>query len=128
MAGLWVLNFAHPLTESQRRTVEKLTGQRIERVLEFRCQFDHNRSFVEQAQRLLDGADLSSAEWQSLPILVNPPSLAPIACVVLAELHGRMGYFPPILRLRPSETTPPQYEVAEIINLQAIRDSARNKR
>jgi len=128
MAGLWVLNFAHPLTDSQQRTVEKLTGQRIEKILEFRCHFDHNRSFSEQARCLVEGATLTSAQWQSLPILVNPPSLAPIACLILAELHGRMGYFPPILRLRPSETIPPQYEVAEIINLQAIRDSARNRR
>ena len=128
MAGLWVLNFAHPLTESQQQAIRNLTGQEIEKILEFKCQFDHNHSFSEQAQRLLDGAPLTSAQWQSLPILVNPPSLAPIACVILAELHGRMGYFPPILRLRPSETIPPQYEVAEIINLQAIRDSARNRR
>jgi hypothetical protein len=40
-----------------------------------------------------------------------------------------MGYFPATLRLRPvAETTPPQFEVAEIINLQAVRDRARQMR
>jgi hypothetical protein len=48
---------------------------------------------------------------------------------VLAELHGRMGYFPPVLRLRPVEQAlPPRYELAEVINLQAVRDSARKER
>jgi len=57
---------------------------------------------------------------------VNLPSLTPIAGLLLAELHGRAGYFPAVVRLRPaSGSTPPQYEVAELLNLQAVRDGAR---
>lgn len=75
---------------------------------------------------LLDTVGLSSQEWQTLPILINLPSLKVIAAIRLAELHGRMGYFPTVLRLRPVQgSTPPQFEVAEVINLQAIRDSTR---
>ncbi|MCS7301391.1 MAG: CRISPR-associated protein Csx15 [Fimbriimonadales bacterium] len=52
-----------------------------------------------------------------------------IAATLLAELHGRMGYFPPVLRLRPVEgAVPPRFEVAEILNLQQIRDTARSQR
>ena len=62
-------------------------------------------------------------------LIVNLPSLNFIAGLLLAELHGRMGYFPPILRLRPvSDSLPPRYEVAEILNLQAVRDAARAAR
>ena len=32
---------------------------------------------------------------------VVPPALNFITAVLLAELHGRMGYFPAIVRLRP---------------------------
>jgi hypothetical protein len=40
-----------------------------------------------------------------------------------------MGYFPACLRLRPIEgSVPPRYEVAEILNLQDIRNTARKKR
>jgi hypothetical protein len=40
-----------------------------------------------------------------------------------------MGYFPSVLRLRPvPDSNPPQFEVAEIINLQAVRDRAREHR
>jgi hypothetical protein len=52
-----------------------------------------------------------------------------IAVTLLAELHGRMGYFPAMLRLRPvTGSTPPRFEVAEIINLQTVRDRARSRR
>jgi hypothetical protein len=61
--------------------------------------------------------------------LVNLPGHNAVAALVLAELHGRMGYFPAVLRLRPvAGTTPPQVEVAEILNLQAVRDRARLRR
>jgi hypothetical protein len=39
-----------------------------------------------------------------------------------------MGYFPPIIRLRPLNTVPPRYEVAEILNLNAVREAARARR
>ena len=72
---------------------------------------------------------LSAHEWQTASILINPPSLNFITALVLAKLHGRMGYFPPVVRLRPVEDAlPPRYEVAEILNLQAVRDAARLKR
>jgi hypothetical protein len=62
-------------------------------------------------------------------LLINSPSLNFVAVVLLAELHGRCGYFPAHLRLRPVQgSLPPQYEVAEVLDLQALRDAARQKR
>ena len=52
-----------------------------------------------------------------------------ITALLLAALHGRMGYFPPVIRLRPDAgSLPPRYEVVEILNLQAVRDAARQER
>ena len=49
-----------------------------------------------------------------------------IAACVLAELHGRMGYFPTIVRLRPvAGSVSREYELAELIGLQDVRDAAR---
>ena len=40
-----------------------------------------------------------------------------------------MAYLPPVLRLRPvPDSIPPQFEVAEILDLQAVRDRARERR
>ena len=124
-----LLNFAHPLTDEHLSQIEALTSQTVERVVEINSQIDPQQPLVPQVVALADQAGLSPAEWQSLPLLVNPPSLNFIAVTLLAELHGRCGYFPAHLRMRPvPESIPPRYEVAEVINLQAVRDAARRRR
>ena len=91
--------------------------------------FDVSRPFDEQAIALLDEVGLTAAEWQQEQLLLITPALNFAAAAVLAELHGRCGYFVPIVRLRPVEGgLPLRFEVAEIINLQTIRDKARNRR
>lgn len=124
-----LLNFSHPLTSIQLQQIEALTGQEVERVIEIHSQIDPDQPLVPQVVALTDKVGLSPAEWQTLPLLVNPPSLNFIAVALLAELHGRCGYFPAHLRLRPKAgSIPPQYEVAEILDLQAVRDTARKRR
>ena len=124
-----LLNFAHPLTPDHLQHIEALASQQVERVIEVQSHIDTQQPLAPQAVALADQAGLSPTEWQTLPLLVNPPSLNFIAVVLLAELHGRMGYFPTILRLRPVPgSTPPRFEVAELMNLQAVRDTARQKR
>jgi hypothetical protein len=123
-----LLNFSHPLTPADVAAVEQLTGQPVD-VIDLKTQFDHEQPFAEQVGALVESIGYSAQAWQTTPIIVNPPAFAPIAAVLLAELHGRMGYFPPIIRLKPvPNSTPPRYEVAEIINLQAVRDRAREQR
>ena len=124
-----LLNFSHPITPDQQAQIEALAGRAVERVLTLPTQFDNARPFAEQTQALTTAIDLSPAEWQTAPLLVVPPAYAPVAMTLLAELHGRMGYFPAIVRIRPlAGSTPPQFEVAEIVNLQAARDAARERR
>ncbi len=124
-----ILNFSHPLTADQVRQIEALTGHKVERVIEVPSQIDHQQPLVPQVTALANQAGLSPEEWQTLPLLVNPPSLNFIAVVLLAELHGRCGYFPAHLRMRPVQgSLPPQYEVAEVLDLQAVRDTARGRR
>jgi len=126
---MFLLNFAHPLTEDHLRQIEHLTGQNVDRVVEIPTQIDPQKPLIPQVVALADACGLSPAEWQTLPLLVNPPSLNFIAVVLLAELHGRMGYFPPCLRMRPvAGTIPPRYEVAEILDLQVLREEARKRR
>ena len=124
-----VLNFSHPLITEQLAQIEQLTGQRLERVIDLPVHFESWKPFLPQLKRLVDSIPLSSEEMQTKDILVNPPSFNYVAALLLAELHGRMGYFPAILRLRPiPESLPPRHEVAEILNLQAVRDAARKNR
>ncbi len=124
-----VLNFSHPLTRAQIDQVHAMTGESEVRVVDLPVQFDNDQPFEPQLASLAAQIPLSTAELQGEPILVNLPSLNFIAAMLLAELHGRMGYFPPILRLRPvRDSLPPRFELAEIINLNALREAARRKR
>jgi hypothetical protein len=124
-----LLNFSHPLTPEQVAQCEQFTGQKIENVIALPVQFDNYQPFLPQLEALMEKIPLAPENLQTTPILVNPPSLNFITALVLAELHGRMGYFPPIIRLRPVEgSLPPRYEVAEVLNLNQVREEARKRR
>lgn len=124
-----LLNFSHPIPPEQVRQVEALTCQAVERVIDLPVQFDPDQSFLPQLAALVDTIPLSPDDLQTLPILVNPPALNFITALLLAELHGRMGYFPPVIRLRPvQDSLLPRFEVAEVLNLQTVREKARSKR
>jgi hypothetical protein len=121
-----VLNFSYPLTGEQRARIQDLTGHPVECVLDVATQFDAALPFAEQAAALVDRVGLSAAEWQTTGLLVNLPSHADIAGLLLAELHGRTGHFPTVLRLRPVPgSMPVTFEVAELLSLQEVRDRAR---
>jgi len=122
-----ILNFGHPLTEEQRTQIQALCGA-IAKIHDITVQIDEVKPLQEQISALVDVIQLSPQEWQSLPLLINPPGYAPAALVLLAELHGRMGHFPSLIRLRPTVGTVTTYEVAELLNLQSIRDAARKHR
>ena len=124
-----VLNFSHPITADQKAQIEAITGSTVDSLINLPVQFDNQLDFKSQFEALISGIPLNAEEWQTKQILVNLPSLNFISALVLAELHGRMGYFPPVLRTRPIEKSlPPKYEIAEILNLQSQREEARRRR
>jgi hypothetical protein len=123
-----ILNFAHPLTPAQLEQATALLGAPPE-VRNIPTHVDRTRPIIEVARELADAAGLAPLEWQTVPLIVNPPGLAPLALALIAELHGRCGYFPAIVNIRPVEgALPARYEVAEIVNLQAVREAARARR
>ncbi|RME51780.1 MAG: hypothetical protein D6796_00225 [Caldilineae bacterium] len=124
-----ILNFSHPLTDTQKQQIETLTGNPITEIRTVPSQMDNNQPFAEQIAAKVAAIGLTPQEWQNTPLLIVPPALNFSAAVLLAHLHGLMGYFPPIVRTRPvPDALPPRFEVAEIINLQAVRQKARQER
>ena len=124
-----ILNFTHPFTEEQQKQIEALAAPAsIEEVRTIPVQINHSEPLAEQIAAIVNSVDLSSEEWQTRPLLINPPGYAPAAFVLLAELHGRIGHFPSLIRLRPKPGPVTTYEVAELLNLQAIREEARRRR
>lgn len=124
-----IINFAHPLTEVNLREIEALAGFAVSKVFEVPSQVDLASPLEPQLSSRLDGLDFRPQEWQTVPLLLNLPSLSCSAAVVLALVHGRTGYFPSVLRLVPETgSVVTRFKVAEILNLQAIRERARGKR
>lgn len=124
-----LLNFTHPVTDAQRTQIEALTGQAIDRLIERMPHFDDGQPLAPQIRELVDSVGLTSQEWQTEALLINPPGLAPAALCLMAEIHGRTGYFPATVHIRPVPgSVPRQFEVAEILDLQALRDEARRHR
>lgn len=124
-----VLNFSHPFAEHHIRQIEHLASRAVGAVVEIDSQVDLQRPLQSQVEEMAVRAGLSREDWEARPVLVNLPSLNHIAAVLLAHLHGRTGYFPTIVRLRPiAGRIPQEFEVAELIDLQATRDGARRAR
>lgn len=124
-----ILNYAHPFTDEQLAQIETLVGGAVSEVKQIKVHLDQARPLLPQVIALADAAGLSHEEWSGRALLINPPSLNFVAVALIAELHGRMGYFPTCLRIRPVPgATPPRYEVAEVLNLQDVRNAARDRR
>lgn len=123
-----VLNFGHPMTDDQ---VAQLTAllTHTPQVHNVPLQVDRQRPLAELVRDVVDSVGLTSEEWQTRPLVMNPPGLAPLALALVAELHGRCGYFLPLVHVRPVEgVVPPRFEVAEVVNVQAVREAARARR
>jgi len=123
-----ILNYSNPLNAAQLERIEALVGEQP-LVRDLATHADRARPLAEVARELADAASLSTEEWQTIPLLLNPPALAPLALALIAELHGRSGGFPALINIRPvAESTPTRYEVAELVNLQDLRNRARVRR
>ena len=124
-----LINLGHPLNDEHRVDIERLAQQSITRLIERKVHLDPEAPFAEQIVEVVNEIGLSPREWQSEPIVINPPTLNVIAVALLAELHGRMGYFCPIVRLRSvAGALPPRFVVAEVLDLQGLRERARQRR
>src|SRR5579864_2947359 len=124
-----ILNFSHPLTPEQREQIQTLAAPiAIEEIRTIPVQINQYEPLEAQITAIVNTTGLSSEEWQTRQLLINPPGYAPAAFVLLAELHGRIGHFPSLIRLRPKPGPVTSYEVAELLNLQTIREAARKRR
>ena len=125
-----LLNFSgHPVLPAQLKTVEKLLQWPSSKVIDVPVgTIAEDRKFVANIVKAIERIDLSPEEWQRASIVALPAGYSAIWSVLLAELHGRLGYFPDIIHLRPSTDGAEKFEVAEIMNLRQVRHAAREKR
>jgi hypothetical protein len=124
---LVLLNFSHALTPDQIEAVGRLADAAVDRVVEEPLQLINELPFAPQVRSAVDELPITDREWQFGSFVLHLPGLSPIAALVLAEMHGRTGGFPAIVRMSRSGMLN-QYEVAEVIGLQPAREVARMAR
>lgn len=126
-----ILNFAHPFTPTMLEQTAKLLSIPTEQITEHRVtvQIDRSQPITLEMSRIVDSLGFSSETWQTQAFVVNLPGLAIAAGVLIAEIHGRTGFFPSVLTITPvPESVTPVFRVTEVIALQTVRDLARERR
>lgn len=119
-----IVNFSHPLTPANLDQIRALRdGLEIARVIDVPTHFTEDAPYAEQVAALTAGVGLSATEWQTLPILINPPGFASIVAILLAYLHGLRGSFPEVIRV--TRDAGGGYAVAALVDLQTVRESGR---
>ena len=124
-----VINFSgHSLTSDQKRQIEEMENGFIGEVIEVPLHFDPSQSMKAQIERSIEGTGLTRDEWSSQNLYFVLPGLAPGAAAVLAYIHGLRGSFPKVIWIYQNPEDRTRFDVAQILNLQDLRDTAREKR
>lgn len=119
----------HPVHSAQKSAIEHLMHWQEAEVLDVPLgNVPEDEHFIPAIEKAIDRLDLTTKEWEQ-PMVVIPAGYAPIWSVLQSILHGRLGHFPDVVRLRPCDPlTGQKYEVAEIMPLQQLRHESRGKR
>jgi len=125
-----LLNFSgHPVLPGQEKKIRHLMAwPKLEIIDVPMGSVKEDENFLKIAIRKVDDLDLLPDEWQRFSLVVLPAGYSPLWSALLAEIHGRLGHFPDVVRLRPAKEEREKYEVAEILDLRDIRHQARAKR
>jgi hypothetical protein len=126
-----ILNFSgHLVSPGQQQAIEKHMHWPSSSVVDVRLgNVPEDNNFAAAITKAIERAGLSREEWQTIPCVAVPAGYPAVWSVILAELHGRLGHFPDVARLRPTQPgSGEKYEVAEILNLRELRHASRSKR
>jgi hypothetical protein len=121
-----LLNFSNPFRQVQLAQAATILQEPIDRVVNFQFQIDSDVEILPQFLKLMATLPLSDAELKSELVAVVLPGQNYLAVLVIAYLHGRMGYFPPIFRTRLTALGLQLiHEVAELLDTQSVEDAAK---
>jgi len=126
-----ILNFSHSLTERQEEQIKVIMNisdkaWKDSKIMRINCYLDIEKSLPDQVDGIL--SQIPDDVWTDR-ILVVPPPIAHSAILIMIGISSKCGYFPEAIRIkRKKGSNPPEYVVAEIIQLQAFKDRMRAKR
>ncbi|KAF0208377.1 MAG: hypothetical protein FD171_860 [Actinobacteria bacterium] len=126
---LHIVNFGHALTPAVVDEIVEAAGCEGFSLHEVEFAANLSELLEPQVVAAIDATNIDPGDWPRLNLVVGLPTHAPLTAVVLAELHGRLGHFPAIVRFAPDDgALVRNYRLAEVLNLEAMRSRARTRR
>lgn len=122
-----ILNLASQLSSDDVSAVAALSGRKPRRVVNVVPNFVESEPLGPQVRELLDGLGFSSADWEKQSIILNLPPDPAASALIVAEIAGRRGRTPSVIRWRTAPGGQGR-EPAEVISLHEIRKEARHQR
>ena len=127
-----ILNFSHAISDEQFAQLRDNFDLDVtpDDVIGIKTDLDLAQPLGPQVVELVKGIGWSRAEWETTPTLVILPSHPDIAVLVVAEVEGRRGHLPDVLRRKPvrdEKSGVMRFEVVEIISPYAHRLAARRQ-
>ena len=116
-----VLSFSQRLNATQFSQIEAIYGGSVTVQISFPVRFMEGNQYHEQIRAFQERLKLSPEEVQTEKFVVNLPSQNIDAVLVMLALKDLLGYFPPVIRIRPAQfTVPLRNDVVEVIDPESI--------
>ncbi len=127
-----IVNFSHAVSLEQIAQLRENFDLEVtvENVIGVKTDLDLAQPLGPQVVTLVDAVGWGRADWETTPALVILPSHPDIAVLVAAEIEGRSGHLPDVLRRKPvkdEKSGMTRFEVVEITNPYAHRNEARRR-
>lgn len=129
-AATIVLNFSHDFTPEQREEILALLEKNEDEVeiregLGRQYQYESAFGLVKHVREQVAAVRLGASAWQECQIVVNLPAYSGGAMIALADMNGRMGYFPTVLRVERADDG---FHYTEALDLEQLRLRALKER
>mgnify|MGYP000919500961 FL=1 len=115
-----LLNFAHSLAEEDLSAIAALAGRPPKNVVHVAPEFVGSLPLVPQVRKMVDTVGFSQKDWQNTSLLVCLPLDSAAAAIFVAEIAGRHGRTPTIVRF-VQDAQKGRLVPFEIISLHQVR-------
>lgn len=118
-----ILNLAEPLSAEDASAIAALAGRRLRGVQSFQPKFSDDLPLAPQVRNFVDLMGYSPKDWQTMSMVICLPQDPVAAALFVAEVAGRRGRTPTIVRFRTDANTGKR-EPSELISLHEVRKEA----
>jgi hypothetical protein len=122
-----LLNLAEPLSREDVSTIAAMCGRKVRKAIDADAAFATSQPMSAQVRALVDKLGLSAREWENSSLVLCLPADPVAAALIVAEIAGRRGRTPTIVRFATDKTTG-RREPVETISLHEVRKEARHTR